>query len=204
MLDELLSGQLNLLRALVWLVGVALAITVHEFAHAKRAQLAGDPTPAHAGRVTLNPLAHLDPFGTLALVLFGLGWGRPVPVNPAYFRRRRYDELMVSFWGPLSNILLAAFFAALLRFGLVPGREELFFVFALINLLLAFFNLLPVAPLDGHHVVAALLPPRRAYAYEQFSHRYGIIVLLAILLTRAGAVLFVWPATTVLRLMIGV
>jgi len=203
MLDDLLHGQLSVLEVLVWLVGVAMAITVHEFAHAKRAQLAGDPTPAQQGRVTLNPLAHLDPFGTLALVLFGLGWGKPVPVNPSYFRRGRFDELMVSAWGPLSNILLAAVFAALLRFDLVPGRERLFFTFALINLLLAFFNLLPVAPLDGHHVVASLLPPRRAYAYEQFSHRYGIIILLAILLTRAGAVLFVWPATTLLRLMIG-
>ncbi|MCX7597578.1 MAG: site-2 protease family protein [Armatimonadetes bacterium] len=203
MLDELLSGQLSLLKVLVWLVGVALAITVHEFAHAKRAQLAGDPTPAQEGRVTLNPLAHLDPLGTLTLVLFGLGWGKPVPVNPSYFRRRRYDELMVSLWGPLSNILLAGLFAVLLRFRLVPGREELFFVFALVNLLLAFFNLLPVAPLDGHHVVAALLPPRRAHAYEQFSQRYGIIVLLVILLTRAGSVLFVWPATTLLSLMIG-
>jgi len=204
MLQQLLDGQLGALDLAVWLVGVTIAITVHEFAHAKRAQLAGDTTPVRDGRVTLNPLAHMDPIGTLALLLFGLGWGKPVEVNPSMFRRRRWDDLMVSAWGPLSNILLAAAFALLLRFHLVPGRESLFFLFALINLLLAFFNLLPVGPLDGHHVVAAMLPPRRAYAYEQFSQRYGIILLLAIMLTPLGRVLFVAPAYGVLHLLTGI
>jgi Zn-dependent protease len=203
MLTNLLRGNLDVLTAVVWLVGVTIAITVHEFAHAKRAQIAGDPTPAQEGRVTLNPLAHLDPIGTLMLVLFGLGWGKPVHTNPSFFRRGRWDELMVAAWGPLSNILLAVVLALLIRLHLVRGREVLFLLFAFVNLLLAFFNLLPIWLLDGHHVVAALLPPRQGYAYARFMERYGIILLLPILLTPVGRILFIVPAEAVLHLLTG-
>lgn len=184
-------------------IAVVIAITVHEFAHAKRAHLAGDPTPKEQGRVTLNPIAHLDPIGTLLLLLFGLGWGRPVEVNPLNFRKQRWDDLMVAAWGPMSNILVAVLFAVPFWVGLASGREDLLFTIILINLLLAFFNLLPVFPLDGSHVVENLLPPSSALRFERFSRRYGIIVLLVIIATPLGARLFVTPAIYVLQLLLG-
>jgi Zn-dependent protease len=202
-LDEVLAGRASLADLLTWVVGLLIAISVHEFAHAKRAQLAGDPTPARQGRVTLNPLAHLDPIGTLMLLLFGLGWGRPVQTDPGYYRRRRWDQLMVAAWGPLSNIVTAALFALPLRLGLGAGRADLLGAVVFINLMLAFFNLLPVYPLDGAQVVTQLLPPARALGFALFMHRYGIILLLGILLTPVGRLLFALPARWVLRLMTG-
>jgi len=165
--------------------------------------MAGDPTPKEQGRVTLNPIAHLDPIGTLLLLIFGLGWGRPVEVNPLNFRKQRWDDMMVAAWGPMSNILVAVLFALPFRFNLASGREDLFITIILINLLLAFFNLLPVFPLDGSHVVENLLPPRSATRFEQFSRRYGIILLLVIIATPVGDRLFVSPAIYVLRLLLG-
>ncbi|MGD9519342.1 MAG: site-2 protease family protein [Armatimonadota bacterium] len=191
------------LGVLMRVIAVIIAITVHEFAHAKRAQLAGDPTPRQQGRVTLNPIAHLDPIGTLLLLLFGLGWGRPVQIDPRFFRKPRWDNLMVSAWGPLSNILTAALFAVPFHVGLATGRQDLLATIVAINLLLAFFNLLPVYPLDGSHVVENLLPPRSATAFEQFSHRYGIILLLVVVLTPLGERLFIGPTLYVLRFLLG-
>jgi len=191
------------LGVLMRVVAVVIAITVHEYAHAKRAQLAGDPTPVAQGRVTLNPIAHLDPLGTLLLLLFGLGWGKPVQIDPSRFRRPRWDEIMVSAWGPLANFVVAVLFALPFRFGLAGGREDLFIAIILINLLLGFFNLLPVYPLDGSHIVENMLPRRQALSFAQFSHRYGIILLILIIVTPVGDRLFVQPAFFVLRFLVG-
>ncbi len=203
MLDDLLAGRLTFATFVMWLLAVVIAITVHEFAHAWRAKIAGDPTPVREGRVTLNPLVHLDPIGTLMLLVFGLGWGRPVHTNPMYYRRGRWDSLMVSAWGPLANIITAALFAVPFRLGLAAGREDLFSAIILINLLLAFFNLLPVEPLDGSHVVESLLPPHKAMAYHSFMQRYGILILLAIILTPVGDYMFIVPARLLFALMVG-
>lgn len=203
MLDDLLAGRLTLASFLMWLIGVVIAITVHEFAHAWGAKVAGDPTPVREGRVTLNPLAHLDPIGTLMLLVFGLGWGRPVNTDPAYFRRGRWDKLMVSLWGPLANIITAAIFAMPLRLGIAAHREALLGAVVMINLLLAFFNLLPIAPLDGSHILESLLPPRQALSYRFFMHRYGILLLLAIIVTPIGKFLFWVPAQLLFALMTG-
>ncbi|MCD6350756.1 MAG: site-2 protease family protein [Armatimonadetes bacterium] len=191
------------LGVLMRVVAVVIAITVHEYAHAKRAQLAGDPTPGAQGRVTLNPIAHLDPIGTLLLLLFGLGWGKPVQIDPSRFRRPRWDEIMVSAWGPMANFVVAVLFALPFRFGLAGGREDLFIAIILINLLLGFFNLLPVYPLDGSHIVENMLPRRQAVSFAQFSHRYGIILLILIIVTPVGDRLFVQPALFVLRFLVG-
>jgi Zn-dependent protease len=204
MLRHFLAGEISPVYFLGWLVGILIAITVHEFAHAKAATMAGDPTPGQNGRVTLNPLAHLDPIGTIALLLVGLGWGKPVPVNPAFFKRPRQDGILVSVWGPLSNVIVAALFCIPVRLGVAAGREELLITIAFINLLLAFFNLMPVYPLDGSHVVAGLLSYSKARAYEMFMHRYGMIVLLVVWLSPIGQFLFLVPARFVLRLMSGV
>ncbi len=169
---------------------LVLSITVHEFAHAKSADSAGDPTPRLQGRVTLNPLAHLDPWGTLFMLVMvfsgvGLGWGKPVQVNPRLMQNPRWDHFFSVAWGPLSNFILAVIFALSFRF-LVPWTGNEFFAGACgmvvwVNLGLFFFNLLPIGPLDGHWILGALLPPKLSVAYLQWSRRVGWLVLLGVL-----------------------
>jgi Zn-dependent protease len=165
-----------------------ISITAHEFAHAKMADLAGDPTPRRAGRISLNPIDHLDPLGTIMMVLtsitgIGIGWAKPVPVNPWNFRRPRFDNIRVSMAGPFANLTLAFIFAQFIRF----GHENTALVglldrFVLINIALAIFNLLPIAPLDGSHVASSLLPPKLARSYDSFMSMYGPILFIGLVL----------------------
>lgn len=178
----------------LWLTVVILSLTVHEFAHAKYADWAGDPTPRRQGRVTLNPIAHLDPLGTLLIIMvaisgFGFGWGKPVEVNPGYFRNPRRDWVLCAFVGPLSNILLAGVFALILRLAPISDPESLFsnsfLLFALYmvitNVGLAVFNMLPIHPLDGSKVLSGFLPDVFDRAYWRWQLTYGPILLLAAL-----------------------
>jgi Zn-dependent protease len=170
---------------------LVFSLTIHEFAHAKSADSAGDPTPRAQGRVTLNPLAHLDPMGTLFMIVmvfsgYGIGWGKPVQVNPRLMQNPRWDHFLSVAWGPLSNLILAVFFALTFRY-LVPATgneflENVCYLGVVLNLGLFFFNLLPIGPLDGHWILGALLPQRLSVAYLQWCHRYGGAVLLGILL----------------------
>ncbi|MEW6569056.1 MAG: site-2 protease family protein [Chloroflexota bacterium] len=174
------------------LVTLVVALTVHEFAHAWTADQLGDDTPRFSGRLTLNPLAHLDPIGSLMLIIAGFGWAKPVPVNPYALQRRTPAGLMlVSAAGPLANLLLAIiaavpFRAGLLQAGLVDTALDVWIVrflqeFILINLILLFFNLIPLAPLDGEKVAEYLLPPRG----QEVLHRlrpYGPLILMALIL----------------------
>jgi len=166
------------------LVTVAIAITAHEFAHAWRADRAGDPTPRASGRLTLNPAAHFDLVGSLLFVIVGFGWAKPVPINPANFRRPRHDSIMVSLWGPASNLLLGLASGLLFR-ALAPtgtyGLLALLSVFTRLNINLAVFNLIPLPPLDGSHILAGLLPPRGAYKFEMWGRRYGMFALLIVI-----------------------
>ncbi|MCS7052082.1 MAG: site-2 protease family protein, partial [Thermomicrobium sp.] len=160
----------NIITAIILILAVLLSLTVHEYAHAKYADWAGDPTPRRQGRVTLNPLAHLDPLGTVLIIMvafsgFGIGWGKPVPVNPGYFRHVRRDWILCAFVGPLSNILLATIFAVPVRLLLTsdaPIPENVFvdFMFAMVyvNIGLAVFNMIPLHPLDGSKVLSGFLP----------------------------------------------
>ncbi len=179
-------------------------ISFHEFSHAYLANALGDPTPRLAGRVSLNPLAHLDPAGTLMLFLVGFGWGKPVPVNGRLLRNgEKAGMAMVAAAGPLSNFLLAALAGLPLKFGLVPwlpafdsravnrfifgswNPEEYLGLFlstiALVSIILGVFNLIPLFPLDGHRVVPAFLSDRAAYAYNQFQMRWGMGILFLLL-----------------------
>jgi len=173
---------------LIMLFVLVISLTVHELAHAKSAEMAGDDTARRAGRITLNPLAHLDPLGSVMMVVtaisgIGIGWAKPVPVDPYRFRNPRWDNLKVSLWGPLSNLLLAFFFAQIIRFyGNHLGNVDYLFVgyFVIINIGLAVFNLIPIAPLDGSHIMSSLLPLEQARRYELFMAQYGGIILLAL------------------------
>ncbi len=162
-----------------------LAITCHECAHAAVARLCGDATAQEHGRLTLNPLAHLDPLGTLLIFLVGFGWGKPVPVNPARLRHPRADAL-VSLAGPLTNFALAYLASQLLR--AQPAHQTqpwvaLFLVVMIqLNLGLCFFNLIPLFPLDGSHVLEHLLPGGLAAHVAPFNRRYGSLLLLGLVL----------------------
>ncbi len=172
-------------------VAFVLAITVHEFAHAFVADRLGDPTPRRERRVTLNPLAHLDPLGTILIFVAGFGWGRPVNVNPRYLPWGSRGMALVAAAGPLSNLLLAWLFAMPLRTGavsftplgrsvLLPSLGELYTTIIFINILLAVFNLIPLAPLDGAKVVQGFLPYPYDVKFERLQ-QYGPLLLLAII-----------------------
>lgn len=171
--------------------GLVIALTIHEFAHAYVADKLGDPTPTYQGRVTLNPLAHLDPIGTLAILLVGFGWGKPVQFDPFNLKDPKRDTALIALAGPASNILLAV--ALTLVYHLLP--ESVFFLGIVapvlnfiisINVMLAVFNMVPVYPLDGSKILQAILPAENALAYEQFMNRYGSIVLLMLIVPWAG------------------
>jgi len=178
-LTQFLSGDPNAAAHVLQLaVALIIGITVHEFSHAWIADRAGDPTPRAMGRVTFNPLAHLDLFGTLALLFVGFGWGKPVPVNRVYFRRPRRDDICVSLAGIIANLITATAFALPVRFGFAGDYADTFRVIVHLNLILAFFNLIPIFPLDGSHVLSNLLPVQQARKLGEFYSRYGFILLL--------------------------
>lgn len=174
-----------------------LALTVHEFAHGYVAFRLGDPTARALGRLTLNPLKHLDPLGTIAFFIFHFGWAKPVPVNAAYFRDPRKDMLWVALAGPASNFALAVVSALMAKIVwllalalphspvgeaiLVPLNNTLI-ASVWINLVLCLFNFLPIPPLDGSRILAGLLPPALARSYASFE-RYGFILIILLALT---------------------
>ena len=171
------------------LLTLVIALTLHEYAHARAAAFFGDDTPRLAGRLTLNPLRHLDPLGSLMLVVAGYGWAKPVPINPAVLRQRsRAAVMLVSLAGPFSNLLLALLASLpyhLLRASAGASSGALNFLnqflisFVVLNVTLCVFNLLPVAPLDGEKVLEYLLPePARKVLYAV--RPYGMFILLAL------------------------
>lgn len=171
---------------------ILLALTFHEFMHGWVAYQLGDPTAKMAGRLTMNPLAHLDPFGTIMIFLVRFGWAKPVPVNPNYFREPKRDMLLVSVAGPAANIflgflsglLLRAFHAGFFNFMPVSILQPVYIMIKLslqINLALAIFNLLPVPPLDGSKILYGLLPYRYEYIYE-YLERYGPFILMGLIM----------------------
>lgn len=167
-------------------LGIIAAITIHEFAHAFVADLLGDPTPRHQDRVTLNPKAHLDPIGTAAIFLAGFGWGRPVAFDPFNLKEPVRDTALIAIAGPISNILLAILLAGLIWLGINPVIDAGLTIILQINVMLAIFNLVPIHPLDGSKILSALLPRDTAHEYERFMERYGLFVLLFMILPWGG------------------
>lgn len=165
------------------IIALLVAITIHEFAHAFAADRLGDPTPRVQGRLTLNPLAHLDPLGTLMLILVRFGWGKPVQFDPYNLENPRRDAAIISVAGPVSNLIVATITAIALRLLFHTGyAPELFGLFAFqliyLNVILAVFNLIPIHPLDGGKILIGLLPPDLAPEWDQILNRYGIFILI--------------------------
>ena len=170
-----------------------IALTVHEYAHAMVADSMGDPTPKAMGRLTLNPLAHLDPIGAMMLIFVGFGWAKPVGINPSYFRKQKEGIMKVSFAGPGANLFLAFLasfmIAAMGKLNILSGGVYTFLAWAqLYNVWFAFFNLIPVPPLDGSKILMAWLPPRQAYEFQKIEP-YSMYILIGLLIT--GAVGFI-------------
>jgi Zn-dependent protease len=164
---------------------ILFALTIHEFSHGYVAWRLGDPTAKMMGRLTLNPLKHLDPIGTIALFLFGFGWAKPVPIDPRNFQHPTRDMAISSLAGPAANLLTAAVSGLVLRaFYLFPVGEfalRITWPFLVFNLVLCFFNLLPIPPLDGSRLLYHLLPPNLAAGFARLE-RYGFIILIGIML----------------------
>mgnify|MGYP000131934289 CR=1 FL=1 len=170
---------------------VLLAITVHEVAHGYVAFLLGDPTAKNAGRLTLNPIKHLDLVGTIALFLIHIGWAKPVPINAAFFANPKKGLVLVSIAGPAANFLLAVVFALLFHIvspsgglsgiaGLGPV-QYMFLIGVIVNIGLGIFNLLPIPPLDGSNILLGILPPRLGNMLIQY-RTYGFLVLVGFLI----------------------
>ena len=186
MFQLLLQQQYSLFILII--TALILSLTFHEYGHGIVAKYYGDDTAEKAGRLTLNPLVHIDPVGLLMVVLIGFGYAKPVPTNPANFNSR-WATLMVAAAGPAMNLILAIVVINFYQLGLQAGWSLLqgqgpyfFFTFlALINLLLMLFNLIPIGPLDGHYILPYFLPRTMAIQYMRYNQRYGVYALLALI-----------------------
>jgi Zn-dependent protease len=192
---------------------LVIAFTVHELAHALTADYLGDPTPRRMGRITLNPLKHLDPIGTLLLIVAGFGWAKPVMVNPMNMRGNpRTSMAIVAAAGPLSNLILAAIGAMFVRVGLISftaassGLSPAFLLgeFIWINLILAFFNLIPIPPLDGSKILFAILPGELVYRLRPLE-QFGFLILMGVVFFAPQVLqaVIVQPALALLTLLVG-
>jgi Zn-dependent protease len=186
------------------IVSLVFVLTLHEYAHAWMANFLGDPTAKQRGRMTLNPLAHLDPLGTILIFVAGIGWGKPVPVNPFYFKNRKLYEAAVALAGPMMNLIVAIivliplkYFAPYLNGQLVALLFSIFDV----SILLFAFNILPFAPLDGSKVLQVLIPNRWQGHYQEYLAKSGLYFFVFVLVD--GFILGRYLGFSILGSMIG-
>lgn len=191
-MDRFLAFPLEQIPLLI--IALAIALSVHEFAHAYVAYRFGDPTAKNQGRLTLSPLAHLDIFGTIMILIAGFGWAKPVPVNRFYFKQPRLASVLVSLAGPFSNLLLVfigfILWYSLMMSGVFAGLPsnvtetiyQFFNLFILLNIVLFIFNLMPFPPLDGYRVLEDLSSPNIRAKLTQYEN-YGILILLILVIT---------------------
>ncbi len=184
-----------IIERLVILPGIIIGLSFHEYAHAKASNLLGDPTPRLQGRVSVNPAAHIDPIGFLFLLVIGFGWGRPVQIDPRYYKHRRRDELIVALAGVTMNLVIAVVFAGVMRlvygaaapflFGTGAGQIVWSVLSGVvsINLVLMFFNLIPLPPLDGFGILTQIFKLGRKPWYQRF-YQLGPMFLMIIILFR--------------------
>lgn len=188
---------MDTITTIFYIVILLFSVIIHELAHGYTADYLGDPTPRLQGRLTLNPIPHLDMFGSIILpallVLSGtgfvVGWAKPIEYNPFNIRNRKWGAIVIALAGPLSNILLATVFGLVLRFfgaGLPLAVVTIFAIIVLLNIILALFNLIPIPPLDGHHILFSLLPDSGTGSMiKYFLSKYSFILMLVV-------IFFVW------------
>ncbi len=199
MINSLLNGNIQdfIISMLLSLPIVLLALSLHETAHGFVAHKLGDPTAYNFGRLTLNPIKHIDPIGFICMVLFGFGWARPVPVNSRYFKKPKRDMALTALAGPASNILLAVVFGLLLRlevtlapsfivsnftYNVVSVLYTFLYLGVQLNVTLAVFNLIPIPPFDGSRIVLALLPSEIYFKIMRYEKYIYIVLLVALFL----------------------
>ena len=186
------GGGFDFMDMLISIPGIIIGLSFHEFAHGAASYALGDPTPKLQGRLTINPMAHMDPFGFLALMFAGFGWGVPVQIDPRYYKNRRRDEMLVALAGVTMNLLLAILFSFILRFlfsanpAWLAGEvgtilTEMLIQVVVINLVLMIFNLIPVPPLDGFGIVTELFNLRR-YEWYWKVYEYGFPILMLLII----------------------
>jgi len=191
--DNFINISMDIISSLIIVAVLIFSVIIHELSHGYAALMLGDPTAKLAGRLTLNPIPHLDPLGSiiipaiLALTPGGIifGWAKPVPYNPYNLRNQKWGESVVAFAGPASNLVIAIVFGLIIRFGdlvLSPATVYMMSLVVFINILLAFFNLIPIPPLDGSKVLNAFLPYGAWVKYNEFRsaiERYGMLTTFA-------------------------
>lgn len=180
----------------VWLISVLLSLALHEYAHAKLADSAGDPTPGIYGRVTVNPLAHLDPLGTILIVFMafsgvGFGWGKPVPMDPRKMRNPKWDHFWAVLGGPLTNLILAIVGAIVIRILTMVGINSEFVLFSMVifvitNIGLFVFNLIPLGPLDGMWIAGTFMPEPMRSRWTRFNLSIGQFLFILLILPITG------------------
>lgn len=196
---------------LLALPGIIIGLSFHEFAHAKVSSMLGDPTPKQQGRVTISPLAHIDIIGFVMLLLCGFGWGKPVQINPAYYKHRRRDEFLVSIAGVVMNFLIAFLFAfptvwayrAGMTSSLMNIVFEILYGVVQINLVLMLFNLIPVPPLDGFGIVTQIFNLQK-YSWFYRIYQYGSLILLVLVITNVTSIILTPPLQWLLNMVFSI
>lgn len=183
----------NIVYLLLSVAAVLITLTVHEFCHGYAAYRLGDPTAKNQGRLTLNPISHIDPIGAICMIFFKFGWAKPVPIDPRYFRKPKRDFAITALAGPLSNIIMAflgaglyLFVYAMLRdvqftneflFKLASNTLSFLFIFHSVNVGLGIFNLIPVPPLDGSRLLGVILPPKQYFGIMRYERTIYFVLI---------------------------
>lgn len=181
----------NIFDNLIYLVSFVIAVTTHEFAHAYAAFKLGDPTAKMNGRLTLNPLAHVDPMGLIFMLLFKVGWAKGVPINPWFFKKRKRDSIIVSIAGIITNFAIAII--ASIIFKNVTIQWSIFykglFILAYVNVMLGIFNLMPLPPLDGSKILISIMPERLEFFLIRNEKIFYIVLVLLVVTNKIGDVI---------------
>ncbi len=206
MIETLIQSPVSFLTSLLAIIA---AISIHEFSHAWAADRLGDPTPRLQGRLTLNPRAHLDPIGTLMLVLFRFGWGKPVQFDPFNLKNPRRDAMLIGLAGPGSNLITATIVALIFNFQFSFFHQfsifnSLIINFIVISIVLAVFNLVPVHPLDGGKIIMGLLPRETAKEFEALMRVWGTAILIFLIFPWGGTAPVFYLVGPVISLLLGV
>ncbi|MBW4828789.1 MAG: site-2 protease family protein [Clostridiaceae bacterium] len=171
------------LEKLISLPGLLIAIIFHELAHGYTAYKLGDPTAKESGRLTVNPLKHIDVVGFLFMLIFRFGWAKPVPINPSYFKNRKRDTILVSLAGPLTNFIIAIISALIISANFIENAIiiDILVITLWYNIMLGVFNLLPFPPLDGSKIIASILPEKWEYKFYKYERYFYLILVFLII-----------------------